>query len=346
MVNLTIAGSLDREKYTLHFITTELSKHEWEKKFRKISGNIFHVRNIIENATYFWEYNNLILEYIKRAGIDIIIISNSAVGYTCLPAIREKYPHIKILDILHGQGGSKEGGGFPEFSKPYDAFIDKRITINRYLKNYMIERYGINPARIEVIHNCIDTKKYSKSSRQNRKSFTVTYVGRLSYEKHPEYIIDIAEKVLEKLPGQDIYFHIIGDGPLYKELERKIERKNLEKYVVLKGYKDNIRKQLEDTDVLILCSEIEGLPIVLLEAMSMAVPCIASNVGGIPELIDDGVNGFLIDYNPEMITAFADRIQQLYSNAALRKGMAEKARRKIVDHFSLSNMSAYEKLIN
>lgn len=346
MVNLTIAKSLDREKYTLHFITTEISRHEWERKFRKVSRNIFHVRKVIENAKYFWEYNNLILEYIERAKIDTIIISNSAIGYTCLPAIKERYPHIKVLDILHGQGGSKEGGGFPEFSNPYDAYIDTRITINQYLKRYMVDRYGIDSDKIEVIHNCIDTQKFNRKKGSSENTLTVTYVGRLSYEKHPEHIIDIAEKVLMNLPGAKIYFRIIGDGPLYKELARLIDRKNLTKHVFLKGYKDNIKKQLEKTDVLLLCSEMEGLPIVLLEAMSMSVPCIASNVGGIPELINDGSNGFLIDYDAEMIDGFSNRIQQLYLDKSLRVFMGKKARNKIVDHFSMSNLKAYASLIN
>lgn len=346
MVNLNIAKSLDSKKYSLHFITTEISDHKWEKKFKKISRNIFHIRNIIENTDYFWEYNNLILQYIERANIDVIIISNSAIGYTCLPAIKDRFPHIKIIDILHGQGGSKEGGGFPAFSNPYDDYIETRVVINYYLKKYLIDRYGIKASKIQVIHNTIDTNKYSSKLRDLDSKFIVTYVGRLSYEKHPEYFIDIAEKVLSRTNRNDIRFHLIGNGPLYNELQNQISNKDLSKYIKLKGYKDDVKKQLENTNVLILCSEMEGLPIVLLEAMSMAVPCIASNVGGIPELIDEGVNGFLIEYKDGMIDEFADRILDLYNDNVLQKTIGKNARDKIVGQFSNKHIAAYESLIN
>ena len=347
MVNLSIAKQLDPDRFTIHFITTEISNHEWEEKFRKISKNIFHVRSIIQHAEHFWEYNNLILEYIRRAKIDVIIISNSSIGYTCLAALKKDFSHIRIMDILHGQGGEKEGGGFPEFSKPYDSYIHRRITINRYLKNYLITRYDINPDRISVIHNGIDTDKFKRSHKRGQGKTIVTYVGRLSYEKHPEKIVQIAEQFYRKYAMKDICFQIIGDGQLYHQLQNDIENSGVGDIVLLKGYKDNIKKELESTDILILCSEMEGLPIILLEAMSMSIPCIATNVGGIPELIDNGINGYLVDYNPKMSEVFADKIYSLYSDFKLRTLMGEKARGKVLNEFSMLKMKeAYLQLIS
>lgn len=347
MVNLIISKYLDKKKYALHFITTEISDNEWEDKFKEISKNIFHVRKIIQNAEYFWEYNNLILEYVERANIDVIIVSNSAIGYTSLPALKEKFSYVKIIDILHGQGGKNEGGGFPEYSKPYDSYLDKRITINNYLKNYLLDKYNIESNKIKVIHNCVDTEFFNNKTLKKNKPFKVCYIGRLNYEKNPNKIVEIAECIFSKKSNSNITFEIIGDGPLFSSIENELYDKNLTANVQLKGYKDNIKNILENADALILCSEMEGLPIVILEAMSMGVPCIATNVGGIPELIDNGVNGFLVNYNSQMINNFVDKIERLYNDKDLRNLMSVNARNKIVKEFSILNMiNAYENVIN
>jgi glycosyltransferase involved in cell wall biosynthesis len=347
MVNLTIARGLDHESFSFHFITTEHSKHEWEKYFRRISRNIFHIRKVLPESKHFWEYNNLILDYIERANIDVILVSNSAIGYTCIPAIREKFSHIKIIDILHGQGGAKEGGGFPEYSAPYDSFIDTRVTINEYLRDFMTHKYRINARKIKVIHNCIDTDKYKGHKNGQNGRLTVSYIGRLSYEKHPEKVIEIAERLMARSPGMDISFRIVGDGPLYGELDRRVINKKLTQNIRMAGYKSDIKSELDNTDILILCSEMEGLPIVLLEAMSMSVACIASNVGGIPELIEDGKNGYLVDYGEDMVNTFADRIETLYKDKSLRQMIGSNARKKIMESFSIQNMSkAYSDLLS
>ncbi|RYY62883.1 MAG: glycosyltransferase [Chitinophagaceae bacterium] len=347
MVNLNIAEGLDPERYSLHFITTEKSSHEWEPRFRKITKNIFHVRAALDEAEHFWEYNNLVLEYIRRSNPDIIFVSNSAIGYTCLPAIRDQFPHIRIVDILHGQGGAREGGGFPEFSKPYDSFIETRVTINEYLRNFMIGKYGIGAQKFRVIHNCIDTDKFQPAENRRKEVFTVKFIGRLTYEKHPEKVIEIAEVLSRKLAGEKLIFEIIGDGPMYNELDQRVKSRELTSIVKLKGYRDDIREQLMGADALVLCSEMEGLPIVLLEAMSMAVPCVSTRVGGIPELIDHTRNGFLVDPGNEMVNAFATHIYSLYKDRSLYRTIGNAARDKILDQFSIKKMaSAYVDLIN
>ncbi|HET6224766.1 MAG TPA: glycosyltransferase [Bacteroidia bacterium] len=347
MVNLTIAKYIDKKKYTLHFITTEISDNEWEYRFKEYTKNLFHVRAILKQAEFFWEYNNLILEYIEKANIDVVVISNSAIGYTCLPAIKDKFPYIKVVDILHGQGGAKEGGGFPEYSNPYDSFLHKRITINQYLKKYMIDKYNVLSDKINVIHNCIDIEKFKKEITTVNKVFKVVFIGRLSYEKHPEKVITMAEALFSKVDKSKVVFEIVGDGPMYFDIQQQIKKRKLEENVLLKGYKENVKGVLESNDLLVLCSEMEGLPIVILEAMSMSVPCIATNVGGIPELIEDGKNGFLIDYGDHMEEQFADRIELLLKNKQLREEMSVNARDKIVSEFTVSNMiRAYENIID
>ncbi len=347
MVNLMIAEGLDRNRYAVHFLTTEPSRHEWDHRFRRITPHIFHLRDTLPRATHFWEYNQLILEYIRRARIDTVLVSNSAIGYTCVPAIRQQFPYIRIVDILHGQGGAREGGGFPAYSAPYDPHIDQRITVNEYLKEYLITQYGLDPGKIRVIHNGMDTETFSRRRPVRNRELRVSYIGRLNYEKHPEKVLEIAAAVRARSGDAGIRFQLIGDGPMYDYLENEIRLRDLEKWVTLRGHRDQILRELERTDLVILCSEMEGLPIVLLEALSMSIPCLATRVGGIPELIGDGLNGYLVDFGPGMAGEFADRILTLRQDPGLRERMGQAGRTRIEQAFSLARMKeAYTQVIN
>jgi len=91
----------------------------------------------------------------------------------------------------------------------------------------------------------------------------------------------------------------------------------------------------------------EGMPIVLLEAMSMSIPCIASKVGGIPEIIDDSINGYLIDYGHKMIDSFTEKLELLYNDDSLKNKFSVKAREKILNTFSFSAMiNDYKRILN
>lgn len=338
MVNLTIMRYIAKHDYNVHIFTSEQSKNEWKSRFEVITKNIVVLPSVIKNAQSQYEYTDYLVQYIRAANVETLIVSNSEFGYGCLPVLKNEFPGLKIVDILHGQGGEKEGGGFPEYSKSFDSYLDQRITINFYLKNYLMDKYGISPEKIKVIPNCIDTVTFTRKRTDQSNTFIITYIGRLSYEKHPETVIAIAEVFRSQYPSANVMFQIVGDGPMYNDLKVTIREKGLNACVQLKGYTDQIREVLNQTDVLVLCSEMEGLPIVLLEAMAMSVPCIASNVGGIPELIDDGVNGYLVDYNEGNVKYFMERIAMLYHNTELRREFSINARKKIERQYSIASM--------
>ena len=338
MVNLTIMKHLAENGYNLHVFTSERSKNEWKSRFEAITKNIVILPSVVKNAKSQHDYIDILISYIKEANIENIIVSNSEFGYNCLPVVKNEFPQLKIVDILHGQGGEKEGGGFPEYSKSFDNYLDRRITINKYLKAYLAEKYHIRPAKIAVIPNCIDTDKFVKKGTTVNDVFTISFIGRLSYEKHPEKVVEIASLLRLRNPEYKVVFQVIGDGPLSDELKATVNEKGLQNYVQLKGYKGNIMGVLEQTDLLVLCSEMEGLPIVLLEAMSMSIPCIASNVGGIPELIDDSINGYLVNYDESMVITFVEKIEMVYNNPSLRKELALNARKKIESEYSIEKM--------
>lgn len=341
-VNLNILSGIDRKLFSIHIFTTNKIEHSWRDKFHPYSDTVFDITQLTDNSNYVYAT----LHFIELFKIDILFISNSSWGYTFLPKIRHLYPRLKIIDLMHGQGGILEHGGMPEFSKKYDWCIDKRLVINDYLKNYLIENLRVDPCKITTIYNGVDTNYFDPSATPSdyyRQKFQlkasdriIAYIGRLNYEKHPEHIISIA-KILCQTRG-DLRFFIAGNGTQYDKIQESILDKNLSKFVFLLGEIDDVRLLLKDSDILYLCSEMEGLPIVILEAMAMGVPIISSDVGGIFELVENDANGCLISYDGYFVQNSIEKIEEFLS-MDLQKFSARN-RAKIIDSFSLENMKA------
>jgi len=338
-VNLDIALNINKDKFALHFITTEMSKNEWHNRFKKITKNIFHLPDITSGDLFEF----FILEYIRYAKIKTVVVSNSGKGYDCLEKIKNNFPGIKVIDILHGEGGKKENGGFPKYSSVFDKHIDRRIVISNYLKNYLINNFKIKESRISIIRNGVDIdffdrSKFSENIYRNKyklKKKIISFVGRLSEEKHPEKFIEIANEIVNKRKNNEFDFVMAGDGPMRDKIIKMIDKFNLTRKVEMVGAVSDVPELLKDTFLLLLTSEIEGIPIVILESMSMNVPVIATNVGGVREVIDNNVNGFLVEYGDQMTFSFSDKIIMLSDNDGLYEKMKEDSRKKIANLFDL-----------
>jgi glycosyltransferase involved in cell wall biosynthesis len=135
--------------------------------------------------------------------------------------------------------------------------------------------------------------------------------------------------------GHEILLRFVGDGPDRSELEREVEARGLSRCVLFTGNvnQDELRAIYRESDALVLSSFGEGLPVVLMEAMAMEVPCIATWVAGVPELIRDGANGLLVP--PADEGSLAGAILRLMSDPDLRFKLGREARRTVLDQYDL-----------
>ncbi len=170
------------------------------------------------------------------------------------------------------------------------------------------------PERIHVIRNAVALEKFANADpryRQELQSFFKTprgriigAAGRLSPEKGVDQLIQAAALLARSDPSLGVV--IFGEGPLRKELTRLIARLGLADHVVLPGFRGNLEDYLPHFDVVALPSHTEGLPVIVLEAFAARVPVVATAVGGVPEVIEDGVSGFLVP--PGDVPALANHI--------------------------------------
>lgn len=351
-VSLDLATHLDKTVFSLHFLTTSPAENVWAPQFARCSHDILHLPELTQPDSY----ERFIVAYVRLARIRTVLISNSLVGYRAIGAIKRQCPRVRVLDLLHGEGGQHEGGGFPYLSLPFEHLLDHRIVVTQYLKDLLVRLYQLHPRRITVVHNGIDSSRsaragiergrYRKTLGLEPDDFVVTYIGRFAPEKHPEHVVAIAHVLIQRQELRRLHFVLAGDGPLRPEIERAIRQSPiLQQRVHLTGYIRDPGTLMEDSDVVVLTSEAEGLPLVVLEAMSLGVAVIAPDVGGLSEIISHQRDGYLVPWSAHLVDDVAQHIRALMDDETTRQSLRIEARLKIETAFTLEQMiTGYERM--
>jgi len=160
--------------------------------------------------------------------------------------------------------------------------------------------------------------------------FLIGAAGRFSPEKNFCLFVDAAARVAAESP--DAGFVLFGDGPLRAPLAEQIARLGLTERFILAGFRTDLAKYLPHLDVAVLSSTTEGLPVILLEALAAGVPTVATAVGGIPEVLEDGRSGYLVASGDA--AALARRVADLLRDGDARRAMGLHGQRKVRQHFS------------
>jgi glycosyltransferase involved in cell wall biosynthesis len=216
--------------------------------------------------------------------------------------------------------------------KMLDQFCSLTLTVSRDLKNKLV-RHGFGSSTIKVVYPGINLDMFSlrESRSPSRENVVIGFLGRLEPVKNPSLFLCIARECFERgFAGQ---FWLIGDGRLSSSIRDEIERLGLSERVVMKPETIDVEPLVRELDILLVTSFSEGLPLSVLEAMAVGVPVIASNVGGVPEVIISGRTGFLcsVDRSGE----FVDRIFELVSDSDLSRWVTVQARQLIERKFAL-----------
>jgi glycosyltransferase involved in cell wall biosynthesis len=255
-------------------------------------------------------------------------VCNSSYGKNCIKCIGIKgYYYAKIKRKISER-----------LFKNIDLFIAPSLRIK---KDFM--KTGI--LNIKNIYTGIKLLKYSKLNEGNN----LLYVGRLSREKGIECLLKAMIDIIKKVPT--VYLNIVGTGPEKQNLEELIKQLKLEKNVSLIGQVPNkeIGRYFEISNIVIVPSICEeAFVLVGIEAMSVGRPVIGSRVGGIPEWLDDGKTGFLVD--PGNSAQITEKVIQLFSNRKLMDKMGEMGRKK-AEQFNIKKHieeigKVYQELIN
>lgn len=238
------------------------------------------------------------------------------------------------------------------FYKHTKQFHDYFVNVSDYSLNSYIKLGLFDSKRSTVLYNGIDTDKYQFKISNNtlsRNSILVFgYIGRLSEEKDPLNLLE-AVTYLKSITDRKFKVIIVGDGPEMEVMEKYLVNNNIEHLVSLVGMQKDIVSYLKKIDILVLPSKTEGLPTVVLEAMSMNRLVVATNCGGIREIFR-GVESFIVDIeNSRELALMMQNIMRLTLEQRVKLG--DTYRSQILEYFSIKFTTRkiyelYELLIN
>lgn len=206
-------------------------------------------------------------------------------------------------------------------------------------KDYEVFLKKNKHTKIVLLPNMLDIIPDEKSTLKNKNLITIS---RLDPGKRNNEIVDI----IKELGDEEVRLTIIGDGKELKNLEKQIQELNLQTKVTLTGYlpKDEIKKYLLDSSIFLMASISEGLPMVLLEAMSYGVPCIAYETeSGVNDIIDNNINGFIIkERNKE---EYIKKLKELLSNNKKRINFGKAAKDKSLKFSNKEILKIWNKIL-
>lgn len=234
--------------------------------------------------------------------------------------------------------------------KTANSYVDRFICVSQYDKAYY-EGQGLEGNKIDVVYNGIDGNQELKGNvKETRRGWGVPedglaigIVSSLLKRKGHRYFLQAASLVRQN-SARSVKFFIVGDGPEKEGLIRLARQLDLERDTIFTGFQAEPLELINMVDVLVLTSEAEGMPRVVLEAMLLGKPVVAFNVCGLNELIKGGKTGFLVPHGDTR--ALAHSILELLGNEALRSEMGNNARERVLKCFSIEQyVSGVEKVL-
>lgn len=247
---------------------------------------------------------------------------------------------------------SNGGRSFPE--KAHRAWLERlwsrftdQVTVNsQQLKTDMVSQIGIQAEKICVLDNGVDLSRFSAVPEGEKLALRHTlgleastpligFVGRLAPQKGVTTLLRAFARIAPLLPACRLL--LVGDGPQRQELEAGVQELGLDGRVLFLGSRNDVQRLLSIMDVLALTSIFEGFSNVLLEAMAMSVPVVATDVGDNARIVADGSTGYIVPPQ-DVVDAISDRLLSLLAQPEQARSMGRAGRRRVEESFSLDGM--------
>ncbi len=305
--------------------------------------------------------------YVKNLDRDINVFKEFLVLFDLIKVLKAEKPNVVHLNSSKIGGLGALAGRIYNFLKPKRSTLNARIIFTAhgfyfnedrlwviktitFLLNYLtllwchktivinqrefnqVKNLPFVSKKIELIHNGVRIINGLKVAKNPDSPLAIGTISELTKNKGLEYMIE----AIARLKNKNITFTIIGEGEERDNLTRLINQKNISDKVQLLGFKENATSYLNLFDIFTLTSVKEGLPYTILEAGLAGLPVIASNVGGIGEIIEDGKSGILVE--PKNVEQIVEAISKLIDFAELRKTLGQNLKKTVEQNFSIEKM--------
>ncbi|MET0960676.1 MAG: N-acetyl-alpha-D-glucosaminyl L-malate synthase BshA [Psychrobacillus psychrotolerans] len=337
--------------HEIHFITSgipfRLNKISPKITFHQVEVNSY---SVFQYAPYDIALANKMAEVIVDEQLDVLHVHYAIPHAVCaILAKNMANSDIGIVTTLHGTDITVLG--YDSSLKGAIKYgIEKSDVVTAVSHSLGQETMDlISPNKdIETVYNFIDEQEYTKKDAGNLKELlgikphekVVIHVSNFRKVKHVPDIVQSFKLIHEEVPSKLL---LVGDGPEKHPIMESIKGTSIENDVLFLGKQENLSELYSIADLMLLLSEKESFGLVLLEAMACGVPCIGTNVGGIPEVITNGENGFIVELGDWK--KVAEHGVEVLQNPSLHKQIVDRSLEVIQDRFSSKSIvEQYEEM--
>lgn len=276
---------------------------------------------------------------LNRLKVDILHVHHIPLYLRIAKAVR--LSRVKgVIFTEHAKYSIEQSERLQEGCRTAAQQVNSFTTVSSDLKDYFVRDLKIPESSVQVVLNGVDTNRFNPKNKSSLlrsmlpddfSGKILIHVGRLAEAKDHKTLLAAMKQIVEN--GQDVFLFLVGDGELRLTIEQQVAELGLKKCVKMLGMRSDVDKLLFEADVFVMSSKREGLPMVLMEAMSCGLPVISTDVGGISEIVRDQVSGLLVE--PGRPACLAKAIEQLLGRSDVGALLGKKARKIIVEKYSL-----------
>lgn len=346
----TELGKMLAEKgHEIHFITSNMPF-----RLKKMYPNIFFHQvevnqyAVFQYSPYDIQLASKIAEVADREKLQIIHVHYAIPHAICALLARQMAEtDFKIVTTLHGTDITVLGQD-SSLKKAIQFGIEKSDEVTAVSNALVDETHRlITPMKpIRTVYNFIDERIYYKmdANHQLKADFgikedekVIIHVSNFRPVKRVKDVIESFQKITEMIPAKLL---LVGDGPEMGKISQMVDERHLTKQVLFLGKQDNLEELYAISDLLLLLSEKESFGLVALEAMACGVPCVGTNTGGIPEVIENGRTGYICEVGDiDMISSMSlkilqdDELHWQFSKAGIKRARTQFSSGKILNQY-------------
>lgn len=337
--------SIDRTRWAPSLITTQPSLNRWIPDVAPYAEEIWTLPELMPGA----EFVPFILGFIESRGVQVLHVMNSRIGFDLLVDIQSlPEPPVTVVQ-LHAEEADRSG--YVQYvANRYDAIVDAYSLVSQHLADSMLD-YEVGVEKLRVLHLGVDaTGEFDPTQvepfPEQRSVPRILWPGRLVEQKDPLLTVDVVAELERR--GVAFELTIVGDGELADATRLRADNLGVADRFVWHPPSKEMPRWYRSSDVLLMTSVFEGIPLALYEALAMGVPAVVPALPGNVELLDGG-GGSLIEPRDD-VTAYADALERLLTDSEHRADVGTVARQRMLDGFTVEAMGAahdalYEELL-
>jgi glycosyltransferase involved in cell wall biosynthesis len=312
----------------------------------ELRGEGFHVEVLQRKPGLDWRCAWRLARFLRREQVDVLHAHQyTPFFYAVMARLMCRRP--AILFTEHGRH-------FPDYPRRKRIIFnrlmlqrrDRVVGVGKAVADALVTNEGIRAERVAVIYNGMDTSLFRPGLHDRDTlrrelgvgsgDFVIMQVARLDYLKDHATAVRTIQRLVADFPASRLL--LIGEGPEHDKIAALVEQHRLADHVRFLGLRGDVARLLHAADVFLLTSISEGIPLTLIEAMATGMPVVSTNVGGVPEVVEDGVTGYLAPAADD--AALAEHLRRLAQDTLSRGHMGECGQKRAVALFSEREMHA------